>query len=340
MAVTQQDIARRLGVSQRLVSYALNGHACVGDEMRRRILEEAEELGYRPHRAAQALVTGRTYQIALCLPLFGSSFNNEIIRQFEMLANPTPYDLLMVTFDPLHKASGNIQFAADGSIFVGTCFKVPQNMVRPVVVLQNQLRFEVEEDPGVDRIQLNIEEASFAAMRHLLSEGRRRIAYVAHEAMMTDFDYRYVAYATCMEEADLPYEFISLPIPGEELIRQQAHQTMKAYFEKNGFPDAIFCCNDDIGMGAYRALSDLGRGIPETAIIGFDDLDYARYMEPPMTSVHMPIEEACRRAWELLMQRVEKVEFAPLHEEFAARLMVRESSLAADALAVGLNGNG
>ena len=68
MAVTQKDIAEKLGVSQRLVSYALSGQNGVGDEMRRKIQEEAEAAGYRPHRGAQSLVTGRTYQIALCFP--------------------------------------------------------------------------------------------------------------------------------------------------------------------------------------------------------------------------------------------------------------------------------
>lgn len=326
MAVTQQDIAKRLGVSQRLVSYALNGHACVGEEMRQRIKEQAEELGYRPHRAAQALVTGRTYQIALCLPMLGSSFNNEIIRQFEMLARPSAYDLLMVTFDP-YGTSSKVRFTADGTIFVGAGFHVPSSIPEPVVVLQNQLNMLPNANDPHDRIQLNTEHASYATMRHLIGQGLKRIAYVAPSGMIGDRDFRWFAYESCMHEAGLPLEIISLPLPGESLIRQQSHQLMRDHFLENGFPEAVFCCNDDVGMGAYRALKELGRKIPEgTAVVGFDDLDHARYQVPPMSSVNMPLETVCRRVWEVMMKRIEGGEFPPVHEQFDAHLVVRKSS--------------
>ena len=94
-----------------------------------------------------------------------------------------------------------------------------------------------------------------------------------------------------MQAAGLPGEVIALSIRNEEQIRQQSHRMLMQYFNEKGVPDALFCCNDDIAMGAYRALGELGRRIPdEVVVIGFDDLDYANYLNPPMSSVHMPVE--------------------------------------------------
>ncbi len=330
MAVTQKDIAEKLGVSQRLVSYALNGQNGVGDEMRRKIQEAAEAVGYRPNRGAQALVTGRTYQIALCFPFFlGSSFYNEIIREFEILTRHTPYDLLMVTVDPSSKTGNLIQFSADGVIFVGSSESLPADIAQPAVAIQNQVRVEPsEKSRKLDRVQFNIRQASLDAVDCLLNQGYRRIAYVAPDDMLGDFEWRCHAYQAKMHVAGLAEEIIALPIRNEEQIRQQSHRMLTDYFNEKGFPDALFCCNDDIAMGAYRALGELGRRIPdEAAVIGFDDLDYANYLNPPMSSVHMPIEDACKAAWEMLMQRIEDKTLPPQFKAIEAHLVMRESSL-------------
>jgi DNA-binding LacI/PurR family transcriptional regulator len=329
MAVTQRDIAKKLGVSRRLVGYALNDEAGVGDEMRQRIKDEAALMGYRPHRVALALSSGRTYQIALCFPFLGSSYFNEIIRQFEILAQATPYSLLMTTFDPSNPEQRITQFTVDGMVFVGPEFYLSHSMNHPVVVLQNQVRTpEIKGEEKFDRVSIDIESAAIEAMQHLLEQGFKRIAYVAPEAMMHQQDFRYYTYSEAMCRAGLPLETIALPIPGEQLIRQQSHQLLKEYFQTHGFPKALFCCNDDIGIGAYRALAQSGRSIPgDVAILGFDNLDDVQYLYPPMSTVRMPINEVCQQAWSMLMRRIEDPTLPPLQSNFETQLIIRESSL-------------
>jgi DNA-binding LacI/PurR family transcriptional regulator len=338
MAVTQHDIAKKLGISQRLVSYALTGHPYVNEEMRARIKQEAERLGYRPSRSARALVTGRTYQITLCFPFLGPSHYNEIIRRFEILARQTPYDLLVCTYDPNGKDGHSPQFTVDGMIFVSPASRLAMHINCPVVVVQNQMTRPVQAHEEVmDRVQIDTANAANAAMDHLWDEGFRRIAYVAPKHMMDPEDFRYSSYLEKMAAAGLPPELITLPIPGEELICQNAHDVLKEHFGEHGFPDAIFCSNDDIGIGAYGALQEMGRRIPhETAVLGFDDFDYAKYLTPPLSSVSMPVQEACRRAWEMLMQRIENASLPPQFERFDAQLVVRKSSLGKSKQAQGL----
>lgn len=330
MSITQKELAQKLNISQSLVARALNDYDEVSLSTRQLVQETAQLLGYRPHRAAQALVTGRTYQIALCFPFFlGSSFYNAVIREFEILGRHTSYDLLVITVDPTGEKENNVQFTADGAIFVGPATCLPRNIVQPVVALQNQMLLPgSEQAKKFDQVHFNLEDACFETMHHLVEQGFRRIAYVAQDDMIDDYECRCGAYKAVIAGAGLKAEIISLPIVREELIRQRSHQVLKKYFAEKGFPDALFCCNDDIGMGAYRALGELDRQIPgETAVVGVDDLDYVNYLNPPMSSIHMPIDTACRLAWEMLMRRIENPSLPPQFETVEAHLVMRESSL-------------
>lgn len=326
--VTQRSIAEKLGVSQRLVAYALNGNGRMSDETRQKICEAAEQLGYSPNRAAQALVTGRTNQIALCFPFLGSSFYNEIIRWFEILTRETPYDLLVVAYDP-EKADRAPRYTADGAIFVLPPDRIPSNLSSPLVCLHIRLQGDsYAYEKNLDFVQIDAEAALQSTMRHLIEErGLRRIAYVAPEFMMGDADFRFYSYMQAMKANGLSPEFVRLAIPCEELIRQQSHRLLAEYFQTHGFPDALFCCNDDIGIGAYRALHQLGRKVPEDiAIVGFDGLDDSRHLIPPMSSVHLPVEEVCRSAWQMLLRRIENPGLPVQFENYDAHLEVRESS--------------
>src|SRR5690606_10368372 len=117
MPITQKDIAQQIGVSQRLVSYALNGQTGVSAAMRQRILQAANDLGYAPNRMARALVTGRTGQIALWFQ-FSTTLNHEMARHFQMQAHPTSYDLLSISNK--EQAHDSAAVTVDGGIFYGS----------------------------------------------------------------------------------------------------------------------------------------------------------------------------------------------------------------------------
>jgi len=198
----------------------------------------------------------------------------------------------------------------------------------PVVVMQTELRRPLA--PGedkLDRIQLNIEDAANKAMHHLLEQGFERFLYVAPQHMMHSREPRFHAYCQALNNAGLQYALLPLEIPGEQRLRQQAHQALLTYFQERELPEAIFCGNDDVAIAAYRALDQLCRRIPDdVAIIGFDDLDEVQYLHPPLTSVHLPVETLCANAWRMLMERLEDPDLPPRYEQFPAHLVVRQSS--------------
>jgi len=130
-----------------------------------------------------------------------------------------------------------------------------------------------------------------------------------------------------MKAAHLPCETLAFDFPNQQHLRINVKDLLQKYFSQNGFPDAIFCSNDDVAIGAYRALRELGRAIPqETAVLGCDDIEESQDLTPALSSIHIPVEEMTKRAWELLMQRMENPELPWQHIKVEAPLVLRQSS--------------
>lgn len=329
MSVTQKSIAEKLNISQSLVARALKGEECVALSTRELVQKEANALGYRPNALARALLTGCTYQIALCFStLGGGAYYDELTRRFGILARQSPFNLLITAYNPHRPGEHSPHLSVDGMLYVGQVSDLSHTLPYPVVTLQHQVRrASVPDEEKFDRVDFLTQNALFAAMEHLVQVGYRRIAYVAPVDMMVPLDVRYHAYLSVMKKAALDPEIIGLAFEGDDRYRDQTYHLLKKSFPEKGFPEAILCSNDELAAGAYRALRELGRRIPEdTAVVGYDDLHDALYLEPPLTSIHLPVREACHCLWEMLMQRIQDKSLPPQHKSFEAYLAVRESS--------------
>jgi LacI family transcriptional regulator len=327
MPITQQDIADKVGVSRRLVSYALNGGASVNEETQNRILSVAAELGYKANRAAQTLVTGRTNQIALCVPTLSNPYHSEFIRHFEAFARHTSYDLLIIT--TLDKKNRLSKLAVDGMLIHHSSMSLPPDQIFcPMVVLQSPPSYSVlKTQKPFDQVLLDLSDASKAAMQHLLEQYPKRVAFVSFDGMLVN-EPRYTAYEQAMRQANLPLEVILLNYSGKEALRPLSHKVLQEYFSKHGFPEVLFCCNDEVAIGAYRALRVMRREIPcETKVIGCDDISEIQDLYPALTSISHSWKEVCRSAWEMLMARIEQPDLPAKKISFQGQLVIRESSL-------------
>jgi LacI family transcriptional regulator len=295
--------------------------------MRQRILQQANALGYAPNRMARALVTGRTQQIALWFQ-FSTTLNHEMAHQFQRLAQSSSYDLLNICNQGQAQHSNAV--TVDGGIFYGSIspdFVTPFPVVEMLVDLRGK---QAGEPPRNDLIIMPMEEASRAATRHLIAQDCRRIAYVSIPSMMGNYEPRYRAYISEMRKAGLPMEMIVVNSPGDGNYRDSAQHTLQKYFQEKGFPDALFCSNDDIAIGAYRVLRQAGRRIPnDTAVLGCDDIEESKDHVPALTSIQFPCEAICRCAWNMLTTRILNPALPPRTETFKASLVVRESSIRA-----------
>lgn len=325
MPVTQQDIADKVGVSRRAISYALNGDNRVGKEMRERILAVAEELGYQTHLSAKALVTGRTYQVALCVPSLDNPYHAEFIRHFEAYTRHTPYQLLITTLIESNESLSRLN--VDGLLMHGFVPCFPPS--RPTVMLQSPPHdSELVQGGGYDQVFLNLTQAAREAIAHLLAFQPSRVAMITPGFLDYTREPRSKAYVQGMQAAGLNLETIALEenVPTGKL-RSFTHRAVCEYCGERGAPEAFFCINDDIAVGVYRAARELGLRIPEDiAVVGCDDIPETRDMWPPLTTIRHSWDEICRQAWDMLMTRMENPGLAPRRVTCRSKFIIRDSS--------------
>jgi DNA-binding LacI/PurR family transcriptional regulator len=145
---------------------------------------------------------------------------------------------------------------------------------------------------------------------------------------------RFAAYTRFIERHDLAAMHIALS-EGQNLC-ESARQAMcvvidAQHDEQHPLPDAIFCQNDETALGAYSALRARGVSVPDrTALAGCDDIPYIRYLETPLTTLSLPVEEVCRQAWEILQRRMAEPDSPPSQVLLEATLIKRASSVTGD----------
>ncbi|TBR36752.1 MULTISPECIES: LacI family DNA-binding transcriptional regulator [Dyella] len=334
---TSFDIAHRAGVSQSTVSRALRGSPLVSEETRRRIQQAADELKYKVDKNASNLRTRHSGTLALLLfedPTADDSHINPFF--LSMLGSITRacaqrgYDLL-VSFQQLSN-DWHADYAdtrkADGIILLGygdyLAYRDKLQMlvdqgtrfVRWGAVLPDQPDVSI----GCDNFR-----GGQDVTRHLLEQGRRRIAFLGDASShYPEFFERYRGYADVLEHAALPVE-PQLQVNAES-TEQSGYTAMETLLDRKAPFDAIFAASDLIAIGAIRALADRGLSIPgDVAVAGFDDIPTASFVNPPLTTVRQDTREAGEALVENLLRLIqgEPAESGML----PVKLVVRKSSL-------------
>ncbi len=334
MAITQKDIAQRVGVSQQAVAHALGGKGRLSEDTRTRILDEANKMGYRPNPLARALLTGKTNLISLWLPSEMSPFYAQVAHDIESMIGREPYNLVITNVERYHKQAKNAQnsqnfapaaWPVDGIL----AFEVPQiqgieNSLLggpPVVCLGVDW---LTTSQKLDSVSINLRPGSEEAMSHLLP-GRRRIAFMTIPGLLQNNDARCEVYQQAMKNAGLEPEYIFLNDLSR--LRADARQAVQDYIKQNGAPDAIFCASDEEAIGTHRGLCDLGLKIPEdVALLGCDGIEDTEYLTPAISTIKQPTQEMCRVGWDLLQRRMAQPDLPRQHQQLKAHLVIRESS--------------
>jgi DNA-binding LacI/PurR family transcriptional regulator len=326
MKVTIKQIAEQVGVSPSTVSRVLSGRGerLISEQTRQRVLRAAEELGYQPHLGARSLVTGRTCTVALWMSQLFTAFHARIVHLMETTLWRSGYELLIrqvghQTEPPRHgwgRVDGIIGFECVGAL--RSVRKISYRRPLPVVSMGAYYLTDV------DYVGVDLYTGTAQAVKHLIEQGCRRVAYLVNAESRHPGDARRDAYDAVVEAAGLPKEYIV----SVDQSRSAAMAAVAAHVEQFGLPDGIFCHNDEMALGAYRVLRLLGVRVPEeVALVGCDGIEDTEYLEVPLSTVRQPLEEMCRLACEFLQRRMAQPD-APLQSAvLLPQLMVRESSL-------------
>ena len=302
--VTIKDVAREAGVSVATVSRVWNEADFVSPETRQRVAEVAARLGYSPHGAARSLITRTTHALGVLLPDLYGEFFSEIIRGIDHTAQAGGYHILVSSShdskDEIDAALRSMRGRVDGMIIMSPDLEAQRTLHAlqgsfPVVLLNGGA-----EANAFDSITIENHEGARAMVRHLLAHGHKRIAMIGGPQRNYDAAERLRGYQTALKESGIALD-ASLVVQGD-FSELSGHRAVKPLLALERRPTAIFAANDSMAIGALSALHESGLRVPEDmAVAGFDDIPLARYMNPPLSTVHVDISQLGERAAALLL---------------------------------------
>jgi LacI family transcriptional regulator len=333
LSASIKEVALKAGVSIATVSRVINEKGPVAAETRQHILEAIEQLRYVPHGAARSLITNQTDTIGVLLPDLYGEFFSEVIRGIDLAARRSGYHVLISGF---HSDRAEIEAVlralrgrVDGLIVLspdvdaqGLRRNLPETL--PVVLLNTRIDGRANGN-AFDAINVDNHGGAYAMVRHLVGLGHRRIALIRGPAENADALERLRGYRAALRTEGLAPE-PALEIPGD-FSEESGYRAGERLLALEPRPEAVFAANDSMAIGCLFALREAGVEVPrDVALAGFDDIPIARYVTPPLSSVHVPIAELGTRAMERLLHAVEhKNEHERRQETVPATLVVRGS---------------
>ncbi|MEV0095616.1 LacI family DNA-binding transcriptional regulator [Streptomyces sp. NPDC050738] len=323
------SIAERAGVSIASVSRVLNGLTVRADTLRR-VEEAVAELGYVPNAVARSLKGGRTRQLTFAMEDIGNPVYVTMVREIQAVTKAAGYRLLLhstdaVVEDELAVIRSLSDRTSDGLILcpiriTDAYVRTLNSAAAPVVVIGS-----LPEGVPIDSVRADSVLGAAMAVQHLHMTGRRRIAFVNGPSDTVPGRNRMAGYRQGLADCALPYDaslVVSTDFATESGAR--AAESLLA-----AAPDAIFCANDQLAVGAIRTLHTRSVRVPDDiAVVGMDDSALAQAAWPPLTSVDLGSAERGRRAAELLLARLGHgtAPETPQHTTAIPRLVVRSST--------------
>jgi DNA-binding LacI/PurR family transcriptional regulator len=323
--VTQAQIARKLGISRQLVTFALAGYPQVSEKSRQRILAAAKQLGYSPNPHARALKRERTGIIALWVPDQVSSHYTHVARELGRILKQARHELIIteVSGAGAEQVFSHVPvdaiFAVDARNLVDTHLQMQVGRATPIISIGADC------SERTDFVKVDLATGAREVMKHLLRAGLRRIAHATFIQKNRPRPGRRLAYEQAMRAAGLEPEFIYYPLSQDQ--RLLVRRLIQDYVGQYGRPEAIFCHSDDAALGIYRGLCDLGVRVPaDVALVGCDGIQDTEYLECPLTTIRQPVAEMCATAWQLLERRLADPKAVCQEVVLKPNLVIRESS--------------
>jgi DNA-binding LacI/PurR family transcriptional regulator len=336
---TSAAVAREAGVSRTTVSLVLNNapNAGIPEETRRKVLDVAARLNYYPNVSARRLVSGKSKTMAFVIHqspdrAAADLFLPEVLRGLVTAARANQYHILFHPVDPDNPQDDYANLIHQGYVD-GIVLSGPQRQENEAVALFEQGAPIVLTGrlPGYDLPCVDADNYQGAALatEHLIELGHRRIGLITNAPFVyLASQERHEGYHDALETAELLYD-PSLVREGY-FTAESGYQAMTELLEMAEPPTAVFVASDVVALGAMQAVKDNGRRIPQdVAIVGFDDVSIARYIEPHLTSVHLPAYDLGRQAGELLLRLIKQEPPEELIQLLPTELIIRNSCGAA-----------
>jgi LacI family repressor for deo operon, udp, cdd, tsx, nupC, and nupG len=303
---TIQDVARSAGVSTATVSRVFSAPEQVAEVTRARVRAAVADLGYTPNLAAKTLRTLRTDKILVTVPDISNPFFSQVIRGVEEAATAAGYAVLLG--DTRHEEAREDQYAqmllrkeADGLIFLG--HRLPDALAAMVARMGPRTPIvngcEFSPNLSVSSAHIDNERAAAEVMAHLYDLGHRRIGVITGPLISPISRDRLAGVQGAVpRQAKLK----ALTVATGDFSIESGEARAGELLDRPSAPTALFCFNDEMAMGALAAIRRRGLKCPDDiSVVGFDDIRFARYLDPPLTTISQPTHEIGRHVVRLLL---------------------------------------
>jgi DNA-binding LacI/PurR family transcriptional regulator len=308
MSVTIKDIAKMLNVSHTTVSRALNDSPLISRETRQRVIELAEKYHYQPNVMARSLVLSKSYNVGLFFSTLQSGttaqFFLESVRAVSAALRGT-YRLSLQGIDELDDLKTIDRRHYDGILLMSQdthddeFIKILRKKGIPLVVMNREVDI-----PEVHSVLANDEIAAWQLTNYLINHGHRDIAIIEGKKNFRTSVRRKEGFLRAVMEAELQIDESNM-VSGDYDI-SGGFKAMNTLLELNEKPTAVFCSNDDMAVGAMKAIFARGFSVPhDISITGFDDNGYSAYLSPAITTVKRPVEAMGEAAAHMLLRLME-----------------------------------
>jgi DNA-binding LacI/PurR family transcriptional regulator len=333
VVATLKDVAAMAGVSTKTVSNVINGNTFVTEEKRQRVQAAIAELHYQPNLSARFLRKSHVGVIALAIPDMRNPYFADIEHFVASTAHNRSYTVLLEhTNGDRDREIVILQrlrpHLIDGVILSPLSLELHDlqscNIEIPLVLLGERSYEATYDHIGIDNVA-----AARVAVDHLIHIGKRRIAAIGALLHLNSESsrLRQQGYMDSLLAAGLSLD-PQLVVPADRYLRHEGMYAMKRLLSLEQPPDAVFCFNDLLAIGAMRALYEAGLRIPEdVAVVGFDNIEEGHYAHPSLTAISPDKQKIGEIAASHLLDRIEGTRTSPPeHIEVPFQLIVREST--------------
>lgn len=344
--ISLKEIAKQCGVSVATVSNIINGKTNVGEETRARILKVIEETGYAPNYMARGLRATKTQTIGLIIDDITSFGTPDLIEgimgYFEKTGNKVVFENLRVYSKwPADYQNGTEAFVkavnaaisqllaikVDGIIYISAHGRVI-NYVSNFTSVPFVICYGSSDVPDVPYVCIDDVKSSYDLVEYLISEGMTKFGVIASSKANIHGKERLDGYKMAMEKNNIAIDEKYIVIGKWD--RKTGYECCAKLFEKGFHKESgkkvIFCFNDLMAAGVYDYLNEKNIKIgEEISVVGFDDREIAAFVNPPLTTMAIPLHEIGTKSAEMLVNKINGTELEKNNFSIPCRLIKRKS---------------
>jgi LacI family transcriptional regulator len=326
------DVAERAGVSLSTVSNVLNRPEVVADDTQARVQEAIAALKFVRNSSARQLRRGRSSSVGVIVFDLSNPYWGEVTTGVESVLSERDFVLMTGSSDASAVKEQRLLEAFDERRPEGILVASVQNIKHLIPLSKGGTHIVLlggrGEKSSIDSVAIDDRHGGQLGAEHLFSLGHKRIGFVNGPLERESWSERRRGVLDAVNSMGLTWDDAVLEITIATPSAREGDSIVDRMLAANPRPTALFCANDLVALGVLRSFSAAGVRVPDDcAIVGFDDIEVAALLSPPLTSIRLPAYEVGRRAAEILLDEIKRPDNAPPQNVlFQPKLVVRESS--------------